>query len=186
MALSDDIVKVLSDFGLETKTDLQQSLRDKGVKFGGQDSKLSNRIKFEVKQSGTSIVFQLSLPDYYEYVDKGRRSGGVSKTGQESVSNWIKRKGLITKFANDNLQTRLKKQSENKSDRKKKVLKKQPFEKSLKALTYLISRKLKAKGFTGNNFFTDVIKDGRVEELKAKLSKITKTNIEIQIKELTQ
>lgn len=186
MALSDDIVEILASFGQETKENLQQSLRDKGVKFGGQDSKLSNKIKFEVSQKGSAISFILSMPDYYEYVDKGRMAAGVSQEGQQNIANWIKRKGLITKFSNDDLQARLARQAKNNTGRKRKALVKKPFEKSLKALTYLIGRKLKSKGFNGNGFYTEVIKDGRVEDLKESLAKILKKDVEIQIRGLKE
>lgn len=181
MALSDEIVKLLEEFGESTKDDLQQSLRDKGVTFGGQDSKLSNSIKFDIIAQGNSVTFKLSMNDYSEFVDKGRGKGGVSKPGQESISKWISRKGLVGKFANDTLQARLQKQAKNKTDRKKKTLKKPSFEKSLKALTYLVSRKLKQKGYEGNNFYSEVIEDGRLETLKTKLSEILKESVQIEI-----
>lgn len=186
MALSDEIVRILEEFGTVTKDDLQQSLRDKGVLFGGQDSKLSNKISFEITQKGSAISFKLKMPEYGEAVDKGRRAAGVSKDGQNSISNWAKRKGIVGKFADNTLQARLKKQAQNKTDRKKKTLKKPSFDKSLKALTYLVSRKLKNKGYEGNHFYSEVINDGRLAKLKTDLSAVIKKDIEIEIIDLTK
>jgi len=182
MALVDEILKELEDFGTSLKDDTQQSLRDKGVTFGGQDSKLSNKIRFVIKQSNGGITFNLLMPQYGLAVDDDRKAAGVSQDGQKNISSWIKRKGMVGKFANDTLQARLKKQAENKTDRKKKKLVKPSFEKSLKALTYLVSRKLKQKGFKGNHFFTKVVNDGRIKALQDRLSKLIKTEILIQIK----
>lgn len=182
MALSEEIDDLLTEFGTSLKDDLQQSLRDKGVTFGGQDSKLSNSIRFTITQSGSGISFKLLMPEYGFAVDGGRKAAGVSQEGQENISKWAKRKGIVGKFANDTLQARLKRQAKNKSNRKKKELKKPSFEKSLKALTYLISRKLKSKGYEGNGFFTQVVEDGRVDEFKKKLSALIKTEVLIEIR----
>lgn len=190
MALSDDITELLEVFGTSLKDDLQESLRAKGVKFGGGDSRLSNQIKFAIRQKGDSILFQLAMPEYGEAVDKGRKAAGVSEEGQESISGWIKRKGLVKKFSDFALETRLKKQAENKLNNKNrknwKVLRKPSFEKQLKAATYLVTRKLQAKGFEGNHFYSEVVEDGRLNELKTKLAAVLKSDIQIEIINLTK
>lgn len=186
MALYNEVEDILSEFGENLQKDLQQSLRDKGVKFGGGDSKLSANIKFTVDQINDGISFKLSMPEYAEAVDKGREAAGVSVEGQASISNWAKRKGIVGKFANDTLSNRLAKQAQNKTNRKKKTLKKPSFEKSLKALTFLISRKLKHKGFEGNHFYSEVVNDGRLDKLKQDLAMVLKENIEIEIIDLTK
>lgn len=190
MALSDDIYNLLDEFGTNLKEDLQQSLRDKGVTFGGQDSKLSSNIKFEIVQVGKSVTFKLKMPEYGEAVDKGRKAAGVSVEGHESVSSWAKRKGIVGKFATTSLNARLKAQTEAKSKNKNrkewKTLKKPSFDKQLKAVTYLVSRKLKQKGYEGNHFYSEVIEDGRVDKLKKDLASILKSSIEVEIIDLTK
>lgn len=190
MALSDDIYNLLDEFGTNLKDDLQQSLRDKGVTFGGQDSKLSKSISFEIAQVGKAVTFKLKMPEYGEAVDKGRKAAGVSIEGQESISNWAKRKGIVGKFATSSLNYRIKLQSEAKANNRNrkewKTLKKPSFEKQLKAVTYLVSRKLQAKGYEGNHFYSEVIEDGRVEKLKQDLALVLKSNIEVEIIDLTK
>jgi len=190
MALSDDIYNLLDEFGTNLKDDLQQSLRDKGVTFGGQDSKLSKSISFEIAQVGKAVTFKLKMPEYGEAVDKGRKAAGVSIEGQESISNWAKRKGIVGKFATSSLNSRIKLQSEAKANNRNrkewKTLKKPSFEKQLKAVTYLVSRKLQAKGYEGNHFYSEVIEDGRVEKLKQDLALVLKSNIEVEIIDLTK
>jgi hypothetical protein len=186
MALSEEIYNILNEFGETVKEDLQQSLRDKGVTFGGNDSRLSNSIKFDITSNGNVISFKLKMPEYGEAVDKGRRAAPVSEEGQKSISNWAKRKGIVGKFAENTLKARLEKQSKNKTDRKKKVLKKPTFDKSLKALTYLVSRKIKNKGYKGNNFYTSVVDDGRLDKLKKDLASVLKSEVDIEIIDLTK
>lgn len=181
MGLNEDIHKLLEDFGVKTVPDLQQSLRDKGVTKGGQDSNLSAKIRYTVTQKGKIISFSLIMPEYGEAVDKGRKAAGVSKEGQESIGKWGKSRGYVGQFATKTLEARLKKQSENKTNRKKKVLKKPSFDKQLKSFIYVVARKLKEKGYKGNGFYSEVIEDGRLDKLKQDLSNVLKSDIEIEI-----
>lgn len=174
MALSDEIEFLLDEFGTNLKEDLQQSLRDKGVTFGGQDSKLSNKIQFEITSKGESILFKIKMPEYGEAVDKGRKAANISIEGSDSIANWAKRKGIVGKIASTNLEYRVKKQAEaklkNKNKNDWKVLKKPSFEKQLKAAAYIIKRGVERKGFKGNHFFSEVVEDGRLEVLKKRIS----------------
>lgn len=186
MALFEEVDKILNEFGEKLKDDLQQSLRDKGVTYGGGDSRLSNAIKFDIKQTGNVVSFKLMMPEYGEIVDKGRKPAPVSEEGQKSISNWAKRKGIVGKFADNTLRARLEKQGQNKTNRKKKTLKKPTFDKSLKALTYLVSRKIKNKGYRCNNFYGAVVDDGRLIQLKKDLTEVIKDEFQIEIIDLTK
>jgi len=186
MALYDEIETILSDFGQKLQDDLQQSLRDKGVKAGGGDSRLSNSIKFSVEPVAGGISMKLAMPEYGEAVDKGRIAAGVSKEGQDSIAKWGKSRGYVGSFANKTLENRLKKQSQNKTDRKKKVLKKPSFDKQVKAFVYVVSRKLKLYGYKGNGFYSEVVNDGRLDKLKVDLANVLKTNVGIEIIDLTK
>lgn len=180
MAISDDIVNILTDFGKDTKEDLQKSLRDKGVTFGGQDSKLSNSIKYEVTNQGGTIKFKLIVSDYGEILDKGRKAAGVSKDGQKKIKEWTKRKAIVGSFRDKEYSARLRKQSESKRQNKKK-LKKMPFDKAADNLTYLISRKLKQKGYKGNKWYSSIVTDERLKELQDKLTAIIKQDVQIEV-----
>lgn len=164
---------VIDEFGNKLVEDLRASLKKKGVMFQGQDSKLAASIRFRTLPKGDSIVFQLLMPDYAEIRDKGREPGPVSKEGKKNIGEWGNRKGVIGKFSENELINRKKKQDEakarNKSRKAWKTLKKQPFNKAKEAFAYVVSRKIAKKGYKGNNFFTDVINDGRIDELKKDL-----------------
>lgn len=173
---------ILEDFGENLVTDLRKSLKGKGVTYqGGQESKLSGKIRFEVKQRGDGIVFQLIMPDYAEFVDKGRRAGAVSKEGQERIAEWGRRKNYIESLRKRDLENRQERQAKNKTNRKKKTLKKMPFDRAKKAFAYLVSRKIAKSGYEGNNFFTDVINDGRLETLLTDLREFGNKNLQFEI-----
>jgi len=176
-----NVDEILESFGVELVQDLQKSLVDKGVTFtGGGASKLSGRIRYEIKQNSDSVVFNLIMPDYSEFVDKGRNPGSVSREGQRSISEWAKRKGIVGKFQNENLATR-KKAQEN-ARRKIKTLQKLPFDKALKALTFLVAIKVRKQGYKGNNFYSDVVNDGRIQAFQDQLTAAFKQKVLIEIR----
>lgn len=192
MAIADQVYKILDDFGTKIKEDLQQSLRDKGVTQGGGETRLSANIKFDIKQIGDTVSFKLMMPEYGEAVDKGRKPAPVSKEGQANIAKWGSSRGYVGKFADKTLQARLKKQSENKTNRKKKKLKKPSFDKQVKAFVYVVSRSIKNKGtikrfnYKGSKFYSEVVNDGRLIQLKKDLTEVIKDELQIEIIDLTK
>lgn len=165
-----ELNNIIDSFGDALLTDLRKSLVNKGVIFGGGgESKLSGKMRFEVKQSGDGIVLNFIMPSYAYYVNKGRKPGPMSKEGQASLSKWIGRKGIVAKFQRENLAQRM---AAHRTHRK--TLQKLPFDKAVKALTYLIARKLKTKGYPATHFIDDVVNDGRLKAFSAALSEVMK------------
>jgi len=181
-AIFSGIENALNEFGVKLKDDLQKSLRSKGVTFGGQDSKLSEAIRVNLNPNPNGITFQLLMPEYGFVVDKGRGSSKSSNGGKvkSNVLDWVKRKGIVGKFAKENLQARLKQQAKAKNPRK--TLKQLPFEKAAKQLSFLISRKIHRKGYKGNNFYSEVIDKLDINTLNKELSKVMKEQVLVQIK----
>jgi len=107
-----------------------QSRTPQGV--GGSQSGLHNAIKTQFIGKGTPVskgIIFHSKP-YGDVIEKGRTAGkGISEQGQESLAQWIRVKLGIT-------------------DPKK-----------LRQVTFLISRKIKAKGFEGAHMFEQAFKD---------------------------
>lgn len=170
---------ILEDFGEKLVNDLRAALKAKNVGYGGQDSKLAAKIRFRVIPKNEGISFQLLMPDYGEFVDRGRGSGPVSKKGIEKIGEWARAKGIVGKYQDKELKLREEKQAESKQNAKKfskqgkrdraerkwKKLKKMPFNRAKKQLAFAIASKIRAKGYEGKNFFTDTINDGRLDTL---------------------
>lgn len=170
---------ILNEFGDKLVNDLRAALKAKNVGYGGQDSKLAAKIRFRVIPKDNSISFQLLIPDYGEFVDRGRGPGPVSKKGIEKIGEWARAKNIVGQFQEKELYERQKKQiaskqrarnfsKESKRERAKrkwKTLKKMPFNRAKKQLAFAIASKIRAKGYEGKNFFTDTINDGRLEIL---------------------
>ena len=177
------IETILEDFGEKLVNDLRAALKAKNVGYGGQDSKLAAQIRFRVIPKNEGISFQLLMPDYGEFVDRGRGPGPVSKKGIEKIGEWARAKNLVGKYQENELYERQKKQIASKqrarnfskeskrkrAKRKWKTLKKMPFNRAKKQLAFAIASKIRAKGYEGKNFFTDTINDGRLDTLATDL-----------------
>lgn len=187
MAINDDIVNILTEFGSELLKDTQTSLKAR-LKSANQSrlyGLLGKRNNFKVEQKGDSIHFVYELPkeaDYAKYVDSGRKAGNVSREGQKSIQDWAKRHGVVESFRVKNLATRKDLQSKNKTNRPKKTLKKMPFDMASKQIAFLVARRLKSKTLKGNQFYTDTVNDGRIKELQDKLKIMIKKEVLIEVR----
>lgn len=189
------IETILEDFGEKLVNDLRAALKANNVGYGGQDSKLAAQIRFRVVPKDNSISFQLLMPYYGEFVDRGRGSGPVSKKGIEKIGEWARAKNLVGKYQDKELQERIERQNQSKQKaksfskqgkrdkavRKWKTLKKMPFNRAKKQLAFAIASKIRAKGYEGKNFFTDTINDGRLDTLATDLKDYGLDNFKFDI-----
>jgi hypothetical protein len=188
-----EVEKILEAFGTKVVEDLRKSLSEKlqaraasykskypGGSSNPGDSALSASIKYLIVDSSEGIKLNVYLNDYWEAVDSGRKPAGVSEDAR--IDKWIKSRNLIPGFQNKNLADRLEKQGKNTSARKKKVLKKMKFADAVKAMDFLVRRKLKDKGYQGNQFLSSVLEDGRQEKLATDIRLAMKKDIEIVLK----
>lgn len=183
--MADSVNKIVNDFGTKLVTDVRNSLRDAGVTFGGgQDSKLAAKTRYIVKFTPDGFELDLLMPDHWYWINNGRKPGPVSEEGKKSIGEWAKRKGIVGKFITDNLKERVDRQAAIKGNtkRKLKMLKKLPFDKGVKALSYLVARKVTQKGYEATHFLDKVLNDGRLEKFKADIVAATKKEIQIAIK----
>ena len=188
-----EVEKILEAFGTKVVEDLRKSLSEKlqaraasykskypGGSSNPGDSALSASIKYLIVDSADGIKLNVYLNSYWEAVDSGRKAAGVSQDAK--IDKWIKSRNLIPGFQNKNLSDRLANQAKNTSTRKKKVLKKMKFADAVKAMDFLVRRKLKNKGYQGNQFLTSVLEDGRQEKLATDIRLAMKKDIEIVLK----
>jgi hypothetical protein len=189
-----EVEKILEAFGTKVVEDLRKSLSEKlqaraasykskypGGSSNPGDSALSASIKYLIVDSSEGIKLNVYLNDYWEAVDSGRKAAGVSQDAR--IDKWIKSRNLIPGFQKSNLEDRIDTQNRlNKTNRKTKVLKKMKFADAVKAMDFLVRRKLKNKGYQGNQFFSSVLEDGRQEKLATDIRLAMKKDIEIVLK----
>ena len=191
MNVASKIDKILSEFGIkvvtDSRTNLKKKLDERAFSAKGKSvdkSRLSASIDSKVSYSSGGIKLKIIMNDYWDIVDGGRRASSVSEDGKLSIQKWANTRGFTEKIRLSDLKKRKEKQSKSKTKRKKKVLKKMDFDKASKVAAFLIARSLEKKQLEPTNFFTEVIKDGRLKELKEKLSELIKTDIIIEIKDV--
>lgn len=180
------VIDIIEKFGHDLVQDIQENLvvkqREKASRYGtpyNPNSNLYNSVKFDISNKSGSLIFQLTMADYYGWVDKGRDAGNVSKEGQKKIQYWIKQKGLnpVKIISEMRMEARSKVGTKGIYKPRKKLT----FTKATEALTFLVSRKLKNKGYEGNNFYSDIINDGRLEKLKEDIQNELNEEVEILI-----
>lgn len=180
---------IIDKWGLEFVTELKANLKNAGVTYAkGSEGRLAASIKYEIKYTAKGLTFELSMADEWYWTDKGRKAGNVSKGGQEKIGEWAARKGIVEPFRIDQLAKRRELQSKSNSGRKRKTLKKMPFDLAKKSLAFVISRSIrlhgysKKTGYKGTKFYSSVI-EKKKEQLTELLKEFYKKEIVIQFAE---
>lgn len=145
--------------------ELRASAESKGLDASGN---LIASIRFEPQILGEVFRFKLILPDYYKWVDEGRRAGKFPPIN--AILDWMKDKGIVPR---------------NKDGKRLKTTKN-----SLKSLAFAISRGIAKKGtikrfgHKGSNFYTNVIPDERefVKSIIKRVAVAAKQDILVEIK----
>lgn len=180
--------KILADFGEKMVNDVRKELKDNHVVFGGgQESKLGATAEYKIRQKANGVEFVFLMRKEWYWVNGGRKPGKVSKEGRGLIADWLRRKAIIGKFQTKELAERQAKQNASKSkpenkNRSFKKLKKLPFDKATKALTFLKSRGITIHGYKANHFFDKVHNDGRKVVLQSTLKAETKKDLILEFK----
>ena len=169
--MNEGVNRVLLNFGITLKKDLQKSLvkkgREKAAKYGSvanDNTTLGDSIRTEIIEDNGGLTFNLHLNDYYKWVDGGRKPGPVSRAGRQSIMKWMRQKGINAPLIIQEM-----------SGSKTKL----PFAKAQEQLSFLIVRKMKREGYKANRFFSSVLQDGRLKTLEEDLKKETGKQIRI-------
>lgn len=168
--------RTLAIFGIKLKKDVLASItkaeQTKAAKFGRSangNSRISGTVKisFDNPQDPNTLI--LSMADYWYWLDKGRKPGRVAE--KADIAGWIKRKGL-------NPQVILKQ-----IDAKAGIVRKKErsFPEAVKQFDFIARRSIRKKGFQANHFYSDVINDGRLVQLRKDLAIEFKKEINIII-----
>lgn len=138
-----------------------------------QPGKLIQSINVDIQIQGSKISFELSMEDYWKFVDEGRKAG-AKMPPQKPILDFIKVRGLkgnpkeIPKVKNKTIRKGLKQISK---------------EKALKQVAFLIARGIKKHGIKPTHFYSDVINDELKQNLQRDLTIALKRDIELNIKE---
>lgn len=174
--LENKIIEVLSIWGLDlvndTKAEIDKQLSD----AGGQASKLSGSVNYKVLNRDGNITFQLTMNDYYKFVESGRKKGVRGVPLDVVGKEWQNSKNInaVTVLKEINI----------KAGRKGKS--KIPYDKAAKTLSFLIQRSIKRKGIKPRPFLNKVITEERLNQLKQMLAPVIKEHFILEIKKELQ
>lgn len=168
--------RTLAIFGIKLKKDVLASLlkeeQKKAAKYGRSangNSRISGSVNVSFDNPSDPDTLTLTMADYWYWIDKGRRPGGVAK--KADIAGWIRRKALNPAV--------IIKEMELKSG----IVRKKPlsFIKATEQFSFIVRRSLKRKGYDGNEFYSKVINDGRLDKLRKDLANEYRKDIKIII-----
>lgn len=181
MTVEEKAESILGDFGVKLITDLRASLKEAGVTYGSGESKLAAKLDYKVIENNKLVNFKFTMPEYGEYLDKGRGKTENSEGGKvyPAILDWVKRKQIVGKYQRKELASRRVVTSRS----QKKALKKIPFNQAAEELAHAITRKIHRVGYKPKPFYDRVVNDGRLDKLKKDLGELYKKEITIEINE---
>tara|TARA_R110000782_G_scaffold250719_1_gene338066 strand:+ start:295 stop:810 length:516 start_codon:yes stop_codon:yes gene_type:complete len=138
----DNIQGVLAKFGQKLQDDLIKSL-DKKKKNASGDLRQSIQAPPSVSVSDGIYTYVLSMASYYEFVDEGRKAGKMPPI--DSLIKWVKQKSAFGGLEVDE-------------------------SKDVRSVAFGIAKNIAKFGIKPSYFFTNVIDDGRLEQLTEDLA----------------
>jgi len=147
------ILQVLKDFGNEMQKDMRDNLSNGGGLASGE---LSQSINFSAKVMGSQYSFTLTMIDYWEAVNEGRKAGKAPPI--TPILEWVNTKATFGGYTPPGkIPIR---DIPNIKDRAVQ-----------RGLAYVIARKIGKKGTKGTHFFDKVVNENRMDKLRQDLYK---------------
>lgn len=174
--LEDKIIKVLTIWGEDLVNDTKAEIDKLFKDGGGQTSDLSGSVNYKVLNQGGSITFQLTMNDYWKFVEAGRKKGARGVPLDVLSKQWQNSKNINA--------TTILKEIRIKAGIKSKA--KSNYDKDVKTLAFLIQRSIKKKGIKPRPFMDKVITQQRMDKLKAMLAPVIKQHFVLEIKKELQ
>lgn len=153
------VLDKIDAFSLKLVEDLRKNLESKDRSKNKSANRLAASITPKVTLTSGGVVVSIEMNDYYKYVNDGRGTGGVSE--QAKIKDWIRRKGIDPRVKINSWREAYR----NKTVKNKRVeeLKPVSYKSAIQQFEYIVRRKVKEKGFDGNDFLNEIINDGRVD-----------------------
>lgn len=167
------VADVLNEYGAKVTAELTDNLEHDRKNASGN---LSSSIKFQVRIVGQLYTFELTMAEYWKFVDKGRRPGKFPP--REAILQWM---------TNKRIGSFLRGSGKNKAVGKKSIL--ATNLQAQRSIAYLIGRKIARKGIKGSGFYTDTFKSGHagdVKTLEESLSLLLERDVKVMIEEIKE
>jgi uncharacterized short protein YbdD (DUF466 family) len=169
--------QVLKEFEQHFINAIQKSIdeNDRHARGG-----LWQSVKAQTKIYGQSVVMEVSMADYWKYVENGRRKGAKAPP-QDAMLNFIRDRGIKVELS----ALRKKKISGVKSKKIKKAYKQMSVQQKAKSLAFVLGQSIKRKGIKPTHFLAEALDGGVVEDFKKELFSALGREIQIEIKNVS-
>lgn len=174
--LENKIIEVLTIWGEDLVNDTKAEIDKIFSDGGGQASDLSGSVNYKVLNRNGIVTFQLTMNDYYKFVEAGRKKGARGVPIDVLSKQWQNSKNInaVTVLKEINIKAGIK---------SKKTI---PYDKAAKTLAFLIQRSIKKKGIKPRPFLNKVLTDDRMNKLKQMLAPVIKQQFILEIKKELQ
>ena len=171
------ITQVLEDFGNEMHDSLQAELKKNGAYVS---SNLAEQIHFEAKVMGSQFVFQLSLKDYYDYVNKG--VSGTDKKRPNTPYAYTKSSKIPFYFAKNWMNAR--NMFATPGTTFTSIATRNTYKAGSKdSQAFAMAKSWKEKGTKGNHFYDNVVTPARLKKLEEDLGRAAAGDMQIVLTE---
>lgn len=169
---------VLQSFEQRFIDALQQSLTDKDRLVSGG---LWQSIKASTKVFGQKVALEISMADYWRWVDEGRKAGSKQPPPKAMLKHIADRGERWNPVAQ-----RISRFSKNKKGLDVQRKKPLAMPKARNTLAFLIGRSIKKHGIKPTHFATNVMEGNLIKEFRSELSKAVGREIKIEISKVTE
>jgi len=188
-SLNNQIITVFNRWGVKLVRDTKKAIDDAIANDGGgQNSNLSGSVDYKVLSKGNEIWFQLTMNDYWKFVDKGvdgtKQSWGSKykfkgkNINQQAVLKFIKKRHLRIEIS----QSRKTSIKGVKNKGIKKAYKQMSLDAKRRSLAFVIGKSIAEKGLKPTHFMDEVITEERKNELKTMLKPLIEKSYILDIK----
>ena len=168
--------EILDEYAQRFIDALHSSLEKHDRVVGGG---LFQSVKASTKILGQKVILEISMEDYWKWVDEGRKAGGKQPPPQAMLKHIANRGERWNPVAQS-----ISKQYKNKKGllvQRKKPL---PMDKARKSLAFLIGRSIKKHGIKPTHFASEVMHDSDLlDEFRKDLNIAVGRNIKIEIEQ---
>jgi hypothetical protein len=173
----EELDKVVKEFGRKLAEDLNKEF-NKALKKGGSKNVQEASLHFDsnIVTSANSLTMQVVASDeYWKYVEKGRKKGSMPPS-KAFGKKWQNKHGLNP----SNIIYEMTVKYNHKKGFKDRKVKKLPFDKASKQLSFVIAKSIKEKGIKPKPFFSKVVNENKEKDIEIKIENILGQKVDIE------
>lgn len=167
------VSEILQEYSKRIISGLRQSITEKNKKAS---RKLLQSVAVDVTIFGDVYTMTLTMEDYWQYVEEGRKPG--KQPPIEAIMKWTSQKGLSLSGLSKRTKRIIKSL---KTKKVRKALRQISAEAKRRSLAFLIARKIGRKGIAASNFFSEVVNKDLFDSMRKDISEYLKKDFVLRV-----